>query len=38
VYFSIYYENITYKGVKAKGTATIIEDPKRTVPYGEKYI
>ena len=28
--------NITYKGVKGKGTATIIEDPKRTVSYGEK--
>jgi hypothetical protein len=35
VYFSIDDENITYKGVKGKGTATII-DPKRTVPYGEK--
>ena len=31
VYFSIDDENITYKGVKGKGTATIIEDPKRTV-------
>ena len=30
--------NITYKGVKGKGTATIIEDPKRTVSYGEKII
>ena len=36
VYFSIDYENITYKGVKGKGTAKIIEDPKRTVLYGEK--
>jgi general stress protein 26 len=36
VYFSIDDENTTYKGVKGKGTATIIEDPKRTVPYGEK--
>jgi nitroimidazol reductase NimA-like FMN-containing flavoprotein (pyridoxamine 5'-phosphate oxidase superfamily) len=36
VYFSIDDENITYKGVKGKGTATIIEDPKRTVLYGEK--
>jgi hypothetical protein len=35
VYFSIDDENITYKGVKGKGTATII-DPKRTVPYGGK--
>jgi hypothetical protein len=26
----------TYKGVKGKGTAKIIEDPKKTVPYGEK--
>lgn len=36
VYFSIDDENITYKGVKGKGTATIIEDPKITVPYGER--
>ena len=36
VYFSIDEENITYKGVKGKGTAIIIEDPKRTVSYGEK--
>jgi general stress protein 26 len=36
VYFSIDDENITYKGVKGKGTAKIIEDPKKTVPYGEK--
>jgi hypothetical protein len=36
VYFSIDDENFPYKGVKDKGTATIIEDPKRTVPYGEK--
>ena len=36
VYFSIDDENIKYKGVKGKGTATIIEDPKRTVLYGEK--
>ena len=36
VYFSIDYENITYKGVKGKGTATIIEDPERAVLYGEK--
>jgi general stress protein 26 len=36
VYFSIDDENFPYKGVKGKGTATIIEDPKRTVPYGEK--
>jgi nitroimidazol reductase NimA-like FMN-containing flavoprotein (pyridoxamine 5'-phosphate oxidase superfamily) len=36
VYFSIDDENFPYKGVKGKGTVTIIEDPKRTVSYGEK--
>ena len=36
VYFSIDDENFPYKGVKGKGTAAIIEDPKRTVSYGEK--
>jgi general stress protein 26 len=36
VYFSIDDENFPYKGVKGKGIVTIIEDPKRTVPYGEK--
>src|ERR671916_2527980 len=36
VYFSIDDENFPYKGVKGKGTATVIEDPKRTVPLGEK--
>jgi nitroimidazol reductase NimA-like FMN-containing flavoprotein (pyridoxamine 5'-phosphate oxidase superfamily) len=36
VYFSIDDENITYKGVKGKGTAKIIEDPKKTVPYGKE--
>ena len=36
VYFSIDDENFPYKGVKGKGTVTIIEDPKRTVPLGEK--
>ena len=36
VYFSIDDENFPYKGVKGKGTVTIIEDPQRTVPYGEK--
>ncbi len=36
VYFSIDDENFPYKGVKGKGTVTIIEDPKKTVPYGEK--
>ena len=34
--FPVDDENITYKGVKGKGTATIIEDPERAVPYGEK--
>jgi general stress protein 26 len=36
LYFSIDDENFPYKGVKDKGTATIIEDPKRTVLYGDK--
>ena len=36
VYFSIDDENFPYKGVKGKGAVTIIEDPQRTVPYGEK--
>ena len=36
VYFSIDDENFPYKGVKGKGTVTIIEDPQKTVPYGEK--
>src|ERR687894_20305 len=36
VYFSIDDENFPYKGVKGKGTVTIIEDPKRTVPQLEK--
>ena len=36
VYFSIDDDNFPYKGVKGKGTAAIIEDPKRTVPLGEK--
>lgn len=36
VYFSIDDENFPYKGVKGKGTVTIIEDPKKTVPHGEK--
>ena len=36
VYFSIDDKNFPYKGVKGKGTVTIIEDPKRTVPHGEK--
>lgn len=36
VYFSVDDENFPYKGVKSKGTATIIEDPEKTVPLGEK--
>jgi general stress protein 26 len=36
VYISIDDENFPYKGVKGKGTVTIIEDPKKTVPHGEK--
>ena len=36
VYFSIDDENFPYKGVKGKGIVTIIEDPLRTVPLGEK--
>ena len=38
VYFSIDDENITYKGVKGKGTAKIIEDPKKLSNMGRKYI
>ena len=36
VYFSIDDENFPYKGVKGKGIVTILDDPKKTVPYGEK--
>jgi general stress protein 26 len=36
VYFSIDDENLPYKGVKGKGIATIIEDPNRTVPQGNR--
>jgi general stress protein 26 len=36
VYFSIDDENPPYKGVKGRGIATIIEDPKRIVPQGDK--
>jgi PPOX class probable F420-dependent enzyme len=35
VYFSVDDENFPYKGVKGKGNAAIIEDPKRTVSLGE---
>ena len=38
VYFSIDDENITYKGVKGKGTAKIIEDPKKLSHMDRKYI
>ncbi len=37
IYFSIDYENydgnIPPKGVKGKGTATIVEDPERIIPH-----
>ena len=36
VYFSIDDENQPYKGVKGRGIATIIEDPKRLVPQGDR--
>ena len=36
LYFSIDDENFPYKGVKGKGSVTIIEDPVRTVLEGEK--
>lgn len=36
VYFSIDDENFPYRGVKGKGTATIVEDPKIVVPIAEK--
>jgi general stress protein 26 len=36
VYFSVDDENFPYKGVKGKGTATIVEDPQRIVPLVEK--
>jgi nitroimidazol reductase NimA-like FMN-containing flavoprotein (pyridoxamine 5'-phosphate oxidase superfamily) len=36
LYFSIDDENFPYKGVKGKGSVTIIEDPDRTVLEGEK--
>ncbi len=36
VYFSIDDENPPYRGVKGRGVATIIEDPKRIVPQGDK--
>jgi nitroimidazol reductase NimA-like FMN-containing flavoprotein (pyridoxamine 5'-phosphate oxidase superfamily) len=36
LYFSIDDENLPYKGVKGKGSVTIIEDPNRTVLEGDK--
>ena len=36
IYFSIYDESPPYKGVKGKGTATIVEDPDRTLSQGDK--
>jgi nitroimidazol reductase NimA-like FMN-containing flavoprotein (pyridoxamine 5'-phosphate oxidase superfamily) len=36
LYFSIDDENLPYKGVKGKGSATIIEDPNRAVSEGDK--
>jgi general stress protein 26 len=36
VYFSVDDENFPYKGVKGKGTATIVEDPQKIVPLVEK--
>ncbi len=36
IYFSIDYENIPYKGVKGRGIATIIDDPTRTLPQGDR--
>jgi PPOX class probable F420-dependent enzyme len=36
IYFSIDDENIPYKGVKGRGIATIIDDPNRTLPQGDR--
>ena len=36
IYFSIDDENLPYKGVKGKGKATIIEDPNRILPQGDR--
>ena len=36
VYFSIDDENLPYKGVKGKGIGTIVEDPNKTVPQGDR--
>jgi PPOX class probable F420-dependent enzyme len=36
LYFSIDDENFPYKGVKGKGSVTIVEDPGRAVSEGDK--
>jgi general stress protein 26 len=36
LYFSIDDENFPYKGVKGKGSVSIVEDPSRTVPEGDR--
>jgi|ERR671913_619420 nitroimidazol reductase NimA-like FMN-containing flavoprotein (pyridoxamine 5'-phosphate oxidase superfamily) len=36
IYFSIDDENPPYKGVKGKGNANIVEDPKLIIPQAEK--
>jgi hypothetical protein len=36
LYFSIDDESFPYKGVKGKGSVSIIEDPNRTVSEGDK--
>jgi general stress protein 26 len=36
VYFSIDDDNSTPKGVKGRGTVTIIEDPSKTASEGDK--
>lgn len=36
VYFSMDDENPPYKGVEGKGIATLVEDPNRTVPQGDR--
>jgi nitroimidazol reductase NimA-like FMN-containing flavoprotein (pyridoxamine 5'-phosphate oxidase superfamily) len=36
IYFSIDDENPPYKGIKGKGTATLIEDPDKTISQGDR--
>jgi nitroimidazol reductase NimA-like FMN-containing flavoprotein (pyridoxamine 5'-phosphate oxidase superfamily) len=36
IYFSIDDENPPYKGIKGKGTTTLIEDPDKTVSQGDR--